>query len=99
MIEASLAHQPWATHLRVRVAIEDVAKGKPEPDGYRLAAERLGVRAERCLVIEDSFAGARAAIAAGATCLFVTNGAVAADSARELTPHVVPSLPSWGDPS
>lgn len=98
MIAASLAAQPWAPHLRVRVAIEDVLRGKPEPDGYLLAAAQLGVRAERCLVIEDSFAGARAAIHAGATCLFVTNGAVASDRARELTPHVVPVLPAWGDP-
>jgi beta-phosphoglucomutase-like phosphatase (HAD superfamily) len=98
MIEASLAPQPWAPHLRVRVAIEDVPRGKPEPDGYLLAAARLGVRAERCLVVEDSFAGARAAIAAGATCLFVTNGAVPADSARDLTPHVVPALPAWVGP-
>ena len=78
----------------VRVAIEDVARGKPHPDGYLLAANRLGVAPARCLAVEDSEAGARAAVAAGATCLFVTNGVVDPERARAITPHVVPSLPA-----
>ncbi|MDF1523081.1 MAG: HAD family phosphatase [Trueperaceae bacterium] len=94
MVEASLAPHAWARHLEVRVAVEDVARGKPHPDGYLLAAERLGVAAARCLVVEDSEAGARAAIAAGATCLFVTNGVVDVARARAITPHVVRSLPA-----
>lgn len=94
MVDASLAPQPWARHLDVRFAIEDVPRGKPHPDGYLLAAERLGVAPARCLVIEDSLAGARAARAAGAVCLFVTNGLVDPEAARALTPHVVPALPA-----
>ncbi|MDZ7706704.1 MAG: HAD family phosphatase [Trueperaceae bacterium] len=93
MIRASLEPHAWAAHLPVRISVEDVARGKPEPDGYLLAARRLGVSADRCLVVEDSEAGARAAIAAGATCLFVTNGVVDAGAARAITPHVVRSLP------
>ena len=93
MIRASLEPHAWAAHLPVRISVEDVARGKPEPDGYLLAAERLGVAADRCLVVEDSEAGARAAIAAGATCLFVTNGVVDVDRARAITPHVRASLP------
>jgi HAD superfamily hydrolase (TIGR01509 family) len=96
MVEASLAPHAWARHLPVRVAIEDVARGKPHPDSYLLAAERLGVGAQRCLIVEDSEAGARAAVAAGATCLFVTNGVVDAGRARAITPHVVASLPAVG---
>lgn len=93
-VEASLAAQPWAHHLQVRIAIEDVPRGKPHPDGYLLAAARVGVDAARCLVVEDSFAGARAAVAAGATCIFVTNGVVDPERARAVTPHVVPALPA-----
>ena len=93
MVDASLAPHPWARHLEVRIAIEDVARGKPHPDGYLLAAERLGVAAARCLVVEDSLAGAQAAIAAGATCLFVTHGVVDPESAGAITPHVVVELP------
>jgi sugar-phosphatase len=54
------------------VAAEDVRNSKPAPDGFRLAAERLGTTAERCLVLEDSAAGLAAAESAGARILVVT---------------------------
>ena len=41
-------------------------EGKPDPEGYRLAAPKLGVDPRRCLVVEDSEAGVRAGAAAGA---------------------------------
>ena len=50
----------------VIVAAEDVTVGKPDPEGYLLAAKRLGVPIEECLVFEDSAAGVKAAKAAGA---------------------------------
>jgi HAD superfamily hydrolase (TIGR01509 family) len=99
MVEASLAPHAWARHLEVRVAIEDVRRGKPHPDSYLLAAERLGIDARDALIVEDSEAGARAAIAAGATCLFVTNGVVPDERARAITPHVVRSLPAIERPT
>lgn len=43
---------------------ELVKKGKPSPDLFLLAAERMGVKHDECLVIEDSVAGVEAAIAA-----------------------------------
>jgi beta-phosphoglucomutase-like phosphatase (HAD superfamily) len=46
---------------------EMVKNGKPAPDVYLLAAEKLGVEAKECLVIEDSVLGAQAGIAAGMT--------------------------------
>jgi sugar-phosphatase len=51
---------------RVLVTAEDVRRGKPDPEGFLLAAERLEVRIEECLVFEDSPAGVAAAKAAGA---------------------------------
>ncbi|MDP4004991.1 HAD-IA family hydrolase [Methylobacterium sp. NEAU K] len=54
------------------VAAEDVARGKPAPDCFLLAAERLGVAASDCLVFEDAPAGIRAGEAAGATLAVVT---------------------------
>jgi sugar-phosphatase len=56
----------------VLVAAEDVSRGKPEPDGYRLAAQRLGVDPRACLVFEDAPAGVLAAEAAGAEVVVVT---------------------------
>ncbi len=47
------------------VTADDVAQTKPDPEGYRLALHRLGADAKRSLVIEDSPAGTRAALAAG----------------------------------
>ena len=42
-----------------------VPRGKPAPDLFLYAAERMGVRPRRCLVIEDSIPGIAAAVAAG----------------------------------
>ncbi|MDQ1120872.1 sugar-phosphatase [Pseudoxanthomonas winnipegensis] len=55
----------------VLVTAEDVVHGKPDPAGYRLAAARLGVAAEDCLVFEDAPAGIAAAEAAGADVLVI----------------------------
>jgi len=49
----------------------DVAHGKPAPDMFLLAARRLGVDPERCLVFEDGLLGVQAAEAAGMACVFV----------------------------
>ncbi|MCX5226934.1 HAD family phosphatase [Streptomyces sp. NBC_00233] len=44
---------------------EDVGRGKPAPDLFLHAAERMGVAPERCVVVEDSRLGVQAAVAAG----------------------------------
>jgi HAD superfamily hydrolase (TIGR01509 family) len=49
----------------------DVAHGKPAPDMFLLAAQRLGVDPSRCLVFEDGQLGVQAAHAAGMACVFV----------------------------
>ncbi|HEX6316129.1 MAG TPA: HAD-IA family hydrolase [Gemmatimonadaceae bacterium] len=51
-----LAHCGLATP-GVLVAAEDVLSGKPSPEGYLLAAKRLGVDASECVVVEDTPAG------------------------------------------
>ncbi|WP_411387175.1 HAD family hydrolase [Pseudomonas sp. MPB03] len=56
----------------VMVTAEDVSDGKPNPTCYRLAAERLHVAPQECLVFEDAEAGIRAGEAAGADVLVVT---------------------------
>lgn len=55
---------------------DEVEHGKPAPDVYLLAAARLGVEPERCLVVEDSTNGVLAGKAAGATVVLVPNAAV-----------------------
>lgn len=50
------------------VTCEDVSRAKPWPDIYLACADRLGVSPARCLVIEDSTNGIKAACAAGMPC-------------------------------
>lgn len=46
-------------------AVEDTQHPKPHPDLYLQAAQKLGIAPQACLAVEDSAAGARAAVAAG----------------------------------
>ena len=52
---------------------EDVANSKPDPAVYLLAMERLGVKPNECVAIEDTENGIRSAIAAGLICCAVRN--------------------------
>ncbi|MFI7505148.1 HAD family hydrolase [Streptomyces sp. NPDC049687] len=54
----------WFDEARV-FSSQDVGKGKPAPDLFLYAAERMGVAPQRCAVVEDSPLGVRAAVAAG----------------------------------
>lgn len=53
------------------VAAEDVSQGKPDPEGFLLAARMLSVAPERCLVVEDAPGGIEAARRAGMRSLAV----------------------------
>lgn len=56
----------------VLITADDVAHGKPHPEPYATAAERLGVAPEHCLVIEDAPAGIESGKAAGMRVIAVT---------------------------
>ena len=71
---------------------EDVTRGKPHPDIFLKAASNLGVAAERCLVLEDSHPGIRAAHAAGAMPIMVPDLMPATDELRALCVAVVRDL-------
>lgn len=66
----------------VLVTADDVSAGKPDPACYLLAAARLGVDPDRCIVIEDVAAGLRAGRAAGAH--VVVRGDYAGPEAEDL---------------
>jgi HAD superfamily hydrolase (TIGR01509 family) len=70
----------------------EVARGKPAPDVFLKAAQRLGVAPERCVVVEDSERGVRAARAAGMRCVAVPCGETRHHDFSEAT-LVLPSLP------
>jgi beta-phosphoglucomutase len=54
------------------VGMEDTTRGKPDPQVFLRAAEKLGVPAQRCVVLEDAVAGVEAAKAGGMKCIAVT---------------------------
>ncbi len=56
----------------VLITADDVAEGKPNPAGYRMAAARLRTAPDQCLVIEDTPAGILAGRAAGMQVLALT---------------------------
>jgi HAD superfamily hydrolase (TIGR01509 family) len=56
----------------VFVTGEEVVKGKPDPQIFQLAASRLHLPADRCIVVEDTVSGVRAAKAAGMTCVAIS---------------------------
>jgi HAD superfamily hydrolase (TIGR01509 family) len=65
-------------HFAVIVAAEDVRRGKPDPEPFRLAYERLamqnaGLRASDCLAVEDAIGGIQSAREAGLPCLGVAH--------------------------
>jgi HAD superfamily hydrolase (TIGR01509 family) len=66
------------------VTADDIERSKPDPQIFLLAAERLGVPADRCLVFEDSLAGLRAAAAAGMSSIAVLLRCAAPRIARSL---------------
>jgi HAD superfamily hydrolase (TIGR01509 family) len=63
-----------AARFEFVLAGDVVAKKKPAPDIYELAARRLGVPPRRCVVIEDSHNGLVAARAAGMACVVTASG-------------------------
>jgi HAD superfamily hydrolase (TIGR01509 family) len=76
----------------MRVFAGDVVpKKKPAPDIYLLAAQELGVTPARCVVIEDSHIGLRAAKAAGMRCVVTTSG-YTADEDFSLADAVFPEI-------
>ena len=70
----------------------EVENGKPAPDIFLLAAERLGVKPEECLVLEDSKAGVLAGSSAGAKVIMVPDMLKPDEECKERTYRIVGNL-------
>jgi len=83
-----------AEQFAARVTGADVTRGKPDPQVFQLAAEKLGVAPQQCVVVEDAPAGVAAAKAAEMACIALVGTATreqlaqadwVVDSLRDLT--------------
>lgn len=80
-----------ATDCQAIASGDEVLHGKPAPDVYLLASERMGVLPESCLALEDSIPGIKAAVAAGMLTVAVPGDRKDPD-AFSLADYVFPSL-------
>jgi beta-phosphoglucomutase len=60
-------------YFSLLISGKDVTEGKPNPQGFLLAAKKLRAQPSSCVVIEDAVAGVRAAKRGGMYCIAVTN--------------------------
>lgn len=62
-----------ADYFKAVITGHDVTEGKPSPQVFLLAAQRLGAEPKNCIVVEDAVAGVKAAKSAGMYCVAVSN--------------------------
>jgi HAD superfamily hydrolase (TIGR01509 family) len=79
-------------HFDKIVAGDEVSNGKPHPEIFLKAAKLLSASPDRCVVLEDSFNGIRAAHAAGMIPIMIPDLAPPTDEIRPLAHAVVESL-------
>ena len=91
-LAAARLQEVGLTPSAVVVHAEDVSRGKPDPQGYLTAADRLGVDPAEALVVEDAPPGIEAGRAAGAAVVGVTSTHAAAELAA--ADVVIPTLES-----
>ncbi len=93
IIDRTVTSKGWEDAFPRRYTADLVDKGKPAPDVYLYTAEKLGVKPENCLALEDSPNGARAAVSAGMTCYAIPDPSHSKKEAfADITPHVFDSL-------
>ena len=104
LIDLFLELSGFGDTFRVTVSSEQVDRGKPAPDVYLRAAEKLGADPARCVAIEDSSNGMRAGAAAGMAVIAVPNphyppagdalalAAASVAGVAEVTPELVESV-------
>jgi HAD superfamily hydrolase (TIGR01509 family) len=103
LIEAVIGVLGLSDVFATFVSSDDVPAGKPAPDVYRAATERLDVPADECAAVEDSPNGVRSALAAGLAVIGIPNPATGATvplpagvtllrTIRDVTPDLVASL-------
>lgn len=79
-------------YFRTTVYGQEVGRGKPEPDIYLLAAQKINTPPNNCLVLEDSVAGAQAGLAAGMQVIMIPDQTRPSDELSKAILGVHPDL-------
>jgi len=91
-VQRNLGRHALSERFRTIVAHGDYSRGKPHPEPFLKAAERLGVAPESCVALEDSYHGVRAASGAGMMTIMVPDLFPATAEMEELCACIVPDL-------
>lgn len=100
-IDAVLQRAAPSVPFGTVVTAEDTRRGKPEPEGFLLAAARLGLPPERCVVFEDAPAGVQAGLAGGMRVVGLATTHPAADLGaphlvvERLSPELLAQVEAW----
>lgn len=92
MILDNLCKSGIEAYFDAVISGDQVTRGKPEPDIFLLAAQRLGCAPEDCYVFEDGINGVRAGIAAGCTTIMIPDLYLPTDDLRTGCAGIYPSL-------
>ena len=79
-------------YFKVLVGGDLVTNGKPAPDIFLLAAEKLNIEAEDCYIFEDSFNGIRAAAASGGAAIMIPDTVQPTDDIKRICAAVFNDL-------
>jgi len=89
VVDKLLQAKRIAKYFDVVVSADEVTNPKPDPEVFLVAAKKLGVAPEDCMVVEDSVFGVRAAKAANMKCIAVPSGVYSREELQEERPDMV----------
>lgn len=92
MIRKNLENAGIASYFQAVVSGQHVAHGKPEPDIFLLAAEKIQIDPQECYVFEDAMNGVKAGFAAGCRTIMIPDMTQPDEEIRRLAYAVLPSL-------
>ena len=94
-IESNLKLAGMREYFDAVVSGKEVEHGKPAPDIFLLAAERIGCAPETCYVFEDSENGIRAGKAAGCTAIMIPDVLTPSEEIKEIADGIYESLEAF----
>lgn len=94
IIDAAVKHLKIEDYFDAIVSGNEVNRGKPAPDIFLKAAEKLGVPPKECVVFEDAVSGVQAAKAAGMKCIAIPLPTKISNPEFAIADNIFPSLTS-----